>query len=79
MYVMHQQRKWEEYLPFVEFAYNNGYQDSLRVSPFEVVYGQSCNTPINWSDLVSMVLIASDMLADMEHEMQVIKKNLKEA
>ncbi len=26
MYVMHQQRKWEEYLPQVEFSYNNGYQ-----------------------------------------------------
>ena len=25
MYVMHQHRKWEEYLPLVEFAYNNGY------------------------------------------------------
>eukprot|EP00253_Pinus_taeda_P026623 PITA_26623 len=36
IYVMHQKRKWEEYLPLVEFAYNNGYQDSLRMSPFEV-------------------------------------------
>jgi hypothetical protein len=25
MHVMHQPRKWEEYLPLVEFAYNNGY------------------------------------------------------
>jgi len=34
MYVMHQLRRWEEYLPLVEFAYNNGYQESLRTSPF---------------------------------------------
>jgi len=27
MYVMHQKRKWEEYLPLVEFAYNNGYHE----------------------------------------------------
>jgi len=47
MYVMHRQRKWEEYLPMVEFAYNNGYQESLRMSPFEALYGPSCNTPIN--------------------------------
>jgi hypothetical protein len=25
MHVMHQPKKWEEYLPFVEFAYNNNY------------------------------------------------------
>jgi len=38
MYVMHQQRKWEEYLPLVEFSYNNGYQEPLKMSPFEALY-----------------------------------------
>jgi hypothetical protein len=35
MHVMHQPKKWEDYLPLVEFAYNNGYQESLKMSPFE--------------------------------------------
>jgi hypothetical protein len=26
-------QKWEEYLPLVEFSYNNGYQESLKMSP----------------------------------------------
>jgi len=26
IYVMHRPKKWEEYLPLSEFAYNNGYQ-----------------------------------------------------
>ena len=69
MYVMHQQRKWEEYLSLVEITYNNGYQESLRMSPFKALYGQSCNTPIIWSDPVNMVLIGPDMLTDMEQEM----------
>lgn len=46
------------------------------MSSFEALYGRSCNTPINWSDPVSRVLIGPDMLADMELEMQVIKKKL---
>lgn len=50
----------------VEVAYNNGYQESLRMSPFEALYVQSCNTPINWSDPVNRLLIGPDMLADME-------------
>jgi len=61
----------------VELGYNNGYQESLRMSPFEALYGRSCNTPISWSDLVNMVLIGMDLLVDMEQDMQVIKKNLK--
>ena len=63
----------------VEFTYNKNYQESLRTSPFEALYGQSCSTPISWSDLVSRALIGPEMLADMEQEMQVIKKNLKVA
>ena len=47
MYVMHQQRRWEEYLPLIEFTYNNVYHESLRMSLFEALYGQSCNTPIS--------------------------------
>ena len=49
------------------------------MSLFEALYGQSCNTPINWSDPVNMVLIGLGMLVDMEQEIQVIKKNIKEA
>jgi len=69
MYLMHQQRKWEEYLPLVEFTYRNRYQESLKMSPFEALYGSSCNIPISWSDVVNRVLIGPNMLADMEQEM----------
>jgi len=79
MFVMHQQQKWEEYLPLVEFTYNNGYQESFRISAFEALYRRSCNTPISWNDPVNRMLIGPDMLAGMEQEMQVIKKNLKAA
>lgn len=63
---MQQKRKWEEYLTLVEFAYNNGYHESLRMSPFKALYGWSCNTPISWNDLVSRVLIGLDILDEME-------------
>jgi len=56
--------------------YNNGYQESLRMSPFEALYGRSCNTPISWSDFLSRVLIVLDISVDMEQEMEVIKKNI---
>jgi len=64
--MMHQQRKWEDYLPLVEFTYNNGYQESLRMNPFEALYGWIFNMPISWSDPMNMVLIGSNMLADMK-------------
>ena len=40
MYVMDKQSKWEDYLHLVEFSYNNGYQASLKMRPFEELYGR---------------------------------------
>jgi hypothetical protein len=40
MYLMDKPSKWEDYLHLVEFAYNNGYQASLKMSPFESLYGR---------------------------------------
>jgi len=48
------------------------------MSLFEALNGWSCNTPISCSDLVNRAFIGPNMLAEMEQEMQVIKKNLKE-
>ncbi len=48
------------------------------MSPFDALYGRSCNTPMICSDLVNRILIGRDMLEDMEHEVHVIKKNIKE-
>jgi hypothetical protein len=46
MHVMHQPKKWEYYLPLVEFSYNNDYQESLKMIHFEALYGRKCNIPI---------------------------------
>jgi hypothetical protein len=40
MHVIHQPKKWEDYLPLVEFSYNNDYQESLKMIPFESLYGR---------------------------------------
>ena len=39
---------WEDHLPLVEFAYNNNYQASIGISPFEASYGRPCKPPTCW-------------------------------
>jgi hypothetical protein len=46
-YVMEKPSKWEDYLHLVEFSYNNRYQASLKMIPFEALYGKKCNTPVS--------------------------------
>jgi transposase InsO family protein len=44
------QDQWDECLPLAEFSYNNSYQDSIKMAPFEALYGRRCRTPLNWSE-----------------------------
>ena len=37
---------WDKSLPYAEFSYNNSYQKSLNMTPFEALYGQKCRTPL---------------------------------
>jgi hypothetical protein len=46
--VMEYPGSWDKNLPWAEFSYNNSYQESLKMSPFEALYGQQCRTPLNW-------------------------------
>ena len=77
MYVMDKPSKWEDYLHLVEFSYNNGYQTSLNMSPFEALYDRKCNTPVSWDKLVDRVVVGPDLLRGMEEKMIKIKQNLK--
>jgi hypothetical protein len=47
IYVMDKPSRWEDYLHLVEFIYNNGYHASLKMSPFEALYGRKCNTSVS--------------------------------
>ena len=69
--------KWEDYLHLVEFSYNNGYQASLKMSPFEGLYGRKCNTPVSWDNLADRMVLGLEFLKDMEDQMVKIKRNLK--
>lgn len=50
----------------MEFSYNNGYKASLKMSPFDVLYGKKCDTPMSWESLVDMAIVDPNFLKEME-------------
>jgi hypothetical protein len=42
-------KSWDKSLAYIEFSYNNSYQASIEMAPFEALYGQQCRTPLFWS------------------------------
>jgi hypothetical protein len=72
-------QKWDECLPLAEFSYNNSYQESIKMAPFEDLYGRRCRTPLNWSDPGERWFFRPNMVKGMEEKVQRIIHNLKEA
>jgi hypothetical protein len=71
--------KWEDYLPFAEFSYNNSYQASLQMAPFEALYGHKCRTPLNWSETRESQVFGPDIIKEAEEQVQLIRNHLKAA
>src|SRR4051812_26060553 len=71
--------KWEESLPYAEFSYNNSYQDSLNMAPFEVLYGRKCRTPLNWPGTGERPYFGPNLVQQSEDQVRVVPENLKAA
>ena len=77
MYVMDRPSKWEEYLHLVEYAYNSSYQSSIKMSPFEALYGRKCHTPLSWSQPEDKIVLGPDTLQEMERIVKNIQRSIK--
>jgi hypothetical protein len=71
--------KWDDCLPLAEFSYNNSYQESIKMAPFEALYGRRCRTPLNWSEPGERNFFRPDMVKEAEEKVQRIIHNLKKA
>ena len=63
----------------MEFAYNNSYQSSIGMAPYEALYCKKCRTPVGWTDLNEHKVIGPDMVKETEEKVQVIQQRLKAA
>jgi hypothetical protein len=77
--ILHFDKSWDKCLSLAEFSYNNSYQASLKMAPFDALYGRSCRTLLNWSETGEMALFGSELVKVAEEKVQVISENLKMA
>ena len=64
--------RWEEHLPLVEFAYNNSYQASIQMAPFEALYGRLCRSPICWTKVGDCSITSPDLIRDTSEKVSLI-------
>jgi hypothetical protein len=70
------QFKWEKRLPYAEFSYNNSYQASLKMSPFQALYGRSCRALLHWDQPREKQVLGPDILLEAKENIKMVWENL---
>nr|ABA92058.1 retrotransposon protein, putative, Ty3-gypsy subclass [Oryza sativa Japonica Group] len=68
---------WDKSLPYAEFSYNNSYQASLQMAPFEALYGRRCRTPLFWDQTGERQLFGTEVLNEAEEKVRAVRERLR--
>ena len=68
---------WDTHLALMEFAYNNSYQASIEMAPFEALYGRKCRTSVCWDEVGERRLVGPELVQITSEKVKVVRDNLK--
>ena len=60
----------------MEFSYNNSFQFSIGIAPFEGLYGRRCRSTICWDDVRKRKILGPELMQLIVEKIALIKKRL---
>ncbi|CAF4499211.1 unnamed protein product, partial [Didymodactylos carnosus] len=76
-YVNQQQTDWDDYLPFVTFAYNTFKQATTGMEPFKLMYGRSPVLPFDIPSSITQLSTTSDYYTQLTKFLKQAKSTAK--
>ncbi|KAJ4977845.1 hypothetical protein NE237_008625 [Protea cynaroides] len=70
---------WGEKLPLIEFAYNNSYQATIQMSPYEALYDRKCRTPLFWNEVGERSIVRPKFVEETCRVVDIIKERVRTA
>ena len=70
------QDSWEEYLPLVQFAYNNSYHATIGMAPYEALYRRLCKTHVCWIEPEDSLLLGPDIIRETTEKVALIRDRI---
>jgi hypothetical protein len=67
---------WIRYLPLVEFAYNNSFQATIGMAPYEALYGRKCRSPLYWDEVGESQLLGPELVQETKEKIALIRKRM---
>ena len=77
--IMEFKGSWDTHLALMEFTYNNNYQASIEMAPFEALYDRKCRTPVWWDEVGERRLVGHELVQITSEKVKVVCHNLKKA
>ena len=71
------QGSWSRYLPLVEFSYNNSYQASIDMAPYEALYGRKCLSSVHWDETGESKFVGPEILEQTTEAVKKIQARMK--
>jgi hypothetical protein len=69
-------QSWDKCLPYAKFSYNNNYQESIKMAPFEFLYGRKCRA-LFWNEPSEKQIFGPKILREAERQVQIVREKLK--
>ena len=63
-------------MPLVKFSYNNSYQVSIQMAPYEALYGRPCWSPLCWTEVGESPITGLDLIRDTSEKVSLIRQRL---
>ncbi|KAA0063393.1 pol protein [Cucumis melo var. makuwa] len=64
---------WVSHLHLMEFAYNNSFQASIGMAPFEALYSKCCRSPVCWGEVGEQRLMGPELVQSTNEAIQKIR------
>jgi hypothetical protein len=64
-YVNQQQSDWDDYLPYVTFAYNTAKQSTTQMAPFTLMYGRDALLPFDTPSSITKLSTVNDYYSQL--------------
>ncbi|OWK25887.1 hypothetical protein AJ87_49580 [Rhizobium yanglingense] len=77
--VLEFQGTWSKYLPLVEFSYNNSFQATIGMAPYEALYGRKCRSPLYWDEVGEAQLVGPEIIQQTAEKISTIRQRIETA
>nr|GFA51855.1 reverse transcriptase domain-containing protein [Tanacetum cinerariifolium] len=64
---------WVNHLPLVDFSYNNSYHSTIKVTPFEALYGRKCRSPVCWTEVGEAQILGPELIQETTDKIEPVE------